>query len=311
MLKIKDFKENTKLTGQSFLIKTANVLQTRTGKDYLNLTLADNSDEINAKIWNVDEDDKKIFVAGKVCVIDGTVTSYNGHLQISTDMISTDCDQGLEGLVKSAPEDKEALWQTFKSYLDKINNDVYRTIVNDIFDIYGEKFLTYPAAKRIHHNYNNGLLEHTVAILKLVDNFASLYPNADRDLLYAGAILHDMGKVIEYSGVIGTEKTTPGMLLGHISIVDGMICQSAIKSKIDNDDENLLLLRHVVLAHHGKLEFGSPVEPQIIEAVLLNKADDLDAEMNTLTQAENKVANHAWTEKVFSEGNRQFFKHNE
>lgn len=316
MTKIVNFTENQILSDIKFLIKTADVLQTHTGKDYLNLTLADDSGEINAKVWNITENDKRDLIAGKVCVLSGKITSYNGNLQVTIYEITTRVDQDFTGLIKSAPEGKDELLKEFNSFRDQIHDQVYKTIVNELLDEYGQELLTYPAAKRIHHNYQNGLLEHTVSILKLVKTFANQYPQADRELLYAGAILHDLGKVIEYSGVLDTHKTTAGILLGHISIVDGMI--AAVANKLDlidsdnlySENNHVTLLRHVVLAHHGKLEYGSPVEPMIIEAVLLNKADDLDAEMNTLSQAETKTADNDWTDKIFSEGNRKFYKHN-
>lgn len=143
-------------------------------------------------------------------------------------------------------------------------------------------------------------------MLKLSEAICDLYPTLNRDLLYAGVILHDIGKVIELSGPVGTMYTVEGNLLGHISIMVNEIGQAANELKIEG--EEVMLLQHLVLSHHGKEEWGSPKKPMIQEAEILHYIDNIDAKMNMLTRALDKTKPGEFTERLFPLDNRSFYK---
>ncbi|EPC85478.1 3'-5' exoribonuclease yhaM, partial [Lacticaseibacillus paracasei subsp. paracasei CNCM I-4649] len=140
-----------------------------------------------------------------------------------------------------------------------------------------------------HHAFAGGLAFHTLSILRLAKSVVQQYSSLNKSLLYAGAILHDLGKTIELSGPISTDYTVEGNLIGHIVLIDEQIVLAAQQLKIDINAEDMLLLRHVVLAHHGLLEYGSPVRPELLEAQVLHDLDELDASINMMTPPTNML----------------------
>ena len=169
-----------------------------------------------------------------------------------------------------------------------------------------EAFLVYPAATKNHHDYVSGLLDHVVSMLRLGKAIAELYPSLNKDLLYAGIILHDVGKVVELSGPVGTVYTPAGNLLGHITIMVNEIAMAAKELGIEG--EEVVLLQHMVLSHHGKEEWGSPKRPMLKEAEILHYIDNIDAKMNMLNRALSKAEPGEFTERLFPLDNRQFYK---
>ena len=169
-----------------------------------------------------------------------------------------------------------------------------------------EEFISYPAATRNHHEFASGLLYHTVSMCDVADILSSFYDNVNRDILIAGVILHDIGKTLELSGPIATKYTLEGKLLGHISISNAMIKETADKLHIEG--EEVTLLQHMILAHHGKNEYGSPVLPQIKEAEILYLIDNIDARMAMMDKALETVEYGKFTKRVFSLENRALYK---
>lgn len=167
-------------------------------------------------------------------------------------------------------------------------------------------FLLYPAATKNHHEYVSGLAYHVVSMLDLAKAIADFYPSLDKDLLYAGVILHDLGKVIELSGPISTSYTVEGNLLGHISIMVNEIGEAAKELGISG--EEVVILQHMVLSHHGKPEWGSPKMPMVKEAEILHHIDNIDAKMNMLDRALERVKPGEFTERIFALDNRSFYK---
>ena len=171
---------------------------------------------------------------------------------------------------------------------------------------YQDQLIIFPAATKNHHDYASGLIDHVVSMLKLSSAICDLYPTLNRDLLYSGVILHDIGKVIELSGPVGTMYTVEGNLLGHISIMVNEIGLAATELKIEG--EEVMLLQHLVLSHHGKEEWGSPKKPMIQEAEMLHYIDNIDAKMNMLKRALDKTQPGEFTERLFPLDNRSFYK---
>lgn len=293
------------------LIKSADARKTRAGKPYLALTFTDQSGEISGMLWDADESAVDQFESGKVVWLDGIRSEYNGRPQVRINSLrlATDGEPNDPALYTAHATMTKAEMQTeLDSYLFAITNGVWARIVRDLLQRHGDDFFTWPAATRNHHAYAGGLAFHTLSILRLAKAVSTLYQGVNRPLLYAGAICHDLGKLTELSGPVSTKYTTEGRLLGHISIMDGEIVASCQSLKIDPDDDDVVLLRHMVLSHHGKLEFGSPERPELLEAEILNRLDDLDASITEVQGALQKVAPGEFTPRLFAMDNRTFYR---
>ena len=212
----------------------------------------------------------------------------------------------LADFIKSAPISKEELLSGVLSYIEKIEYSDVKEIVNKIFDDKLDKISEYPAATRNHHDYYCGLLHHTLGMLKIAENICDLHSNVDRSMLYAGAILHDIGKTVEFSGAVLPKYTVEGKLIGHISIMSALVKETA--NKLGYDNERVMLLQHMILSHHGNKEFGSPVLPLTKEAVILHFVDDLDSKMNILDKAYADVEEGNFTQRIIAMDGRAFYK---
>lgn len=308
MTKIKDLREKDRMT-LPLLIKSCVKGVTSKGSPYLNLQLQDNTGLIDGKLWDAGAKDLEETKAGHVEEVSFEVLEYNHSLQLRVNYIR-DLDQDsvdLSQYVMSSALTQEDLKNRFNGYLNSLTNENYRKLVAAMLKRCEKRFFQYPAASRIHHNYMGGLAEHTLGMAALAEDVAGLYPNLDRDLLIAGVLVHDMGKTAELGGLISSEYTEEGKLIGHISIGHAWLLEEADRLGIA-DSEEAILLRHMVLAHHGKHEFGSPVLPEIPEAEALFLIDNMDARMNTLRQTLKNVRPGTWSQKVFALDNRQFYK---
>ena len=197
--------------------------------------------------------------------------------------------------------------ERFMDYVDSIQDQSIKTIVSEIVLNKYNKLLLHPAAKTNHHEYAGGLLHHEVSMLDLAKQISSLYPSINKDLLYGGIILHDLGKIIELSGPIATEYTLKGKLLGHISIIQTDIVEIAKKHNID--EETVTLLQHMILSHHGKLEYGSPVLPLILEAEVMYLIDNMDSKIVMINKALKDVEIGGNSTRVMGLDGRSFYKH--
>lgn len=305
-MNVKDFTLNMSLNQQTLLIKQADEKETKNHKAYLKMILCDSTGEISGNLW--DTNATKELSAGHIIIVDGKITSYQDQLQIKFEKVTPSTSTNYQTLLPTAPEDYEQLKTELTTYYNKINNPVYKLIVKTLLKKHEREFLTYPAAKSVHHNFYHGLLFHTVSMLRQITSYTKQYPQLNSELMYSAAIIHDMGKTIELSGILNTEYTTTGKLLGHISIIDGEINRIAQSVNIPENNQNLLLLRHMVLSHHGQLEYGSPVEPQLLEAKVLHLIDESDANINTITNQLKQTQANEWTSKIWSQNNHQFLK---
>jgi len=186
-------------------------------------------------------------------------------------------------------------------------NPHWNRIVRHLMTKYKQEFFEFPAAKRNHHAFAGGLAYHTITMLRLGKAIVKEYPELNASLLYAGIILHDLGKVIELSGAMGTEYTLVGNLVGHLVLVDEEITKACVALKIDEAAEDVVVLRHMVLAHHGLLEYGSPVRPRIMEAEILHQIDNLDASMQMMLTSIRQKQPGEYTDRIFGMDNRSFY----
>jgi 3'-5' exoribonuclease len=279
---------------QFFLVRQAESRTDKSGNPYLSLVLGDKSGAMVARVWNkVLAKCPGPFVPGDAVAVQAQVESYKGELQLNVRYINTvealrDLGRDLQDydpelLCQTTPFDREALWQELRQMAETKIRPPLGQLVLRVLDRYREEFLVCPAARLYHHPYLGGLLEHTWFVTRHALASLSIYPDLSRDLVLAGAILHDLGKIKELANPPAPEATVPGRLLGHIVLGWDMVRSEA--QALDFSDPTLLVqLEHIILSHHGSMEFGSPVVPKTREALLVNFLDDLDAKLKMMSQ---------------------------
>ncbi|ATP41786.1 3'-5' exoribonuclease YhaM [Solibacillus sp. R5-41] len=294
---------------QFLLIKEAKKGVTTVGKPFMSLILQDRSGDIEAKLWDTNEEHENLYRAQIIVKVGGEIHDYRGKNQLRIKQIRpVREDEGVQisDLLPTSAVPKEELYEQLTQFFFQIQNPNISRITRHIMKKHYDSLIIFPAATKNHHDYASGLIDHVVSMLKLSSAICDLYPTLNRDLLYAGVILHDIGKVIELSGPVGTAYTVEGNLLGHISIMVNEIGLTATELKIEG--EEVMLLQHLVLSHHGKEEWGSPKKPMIQEAEILHYIDNIDAKMNMLTRALDKAKPGEFTERLFPLDNRSFYK---
>ena len=309
MKKVKDFSEGEKIETNLLVTNVTRGL-TNSGSPYLSLTLQDSSKSIEGKLWDVKPEIEKALQTGKVYSFEMEINTYRNNLQAKILNVYP-IDEGsvdMVDFVSSSPISKDVLRDTIFNAANSISNNNIAKIVTALLNHYDANVFDYPAASKIHHNFVGGLATHTSGMIKLANAICDLYPQVNRDYLVAGAIIHDLGKIEELTSPVVTEYTVEGKLLGHISILDARLLEIGKELKLD-DSEELLLLRHMVLFHHGEYEFGSPVRPETIEAEMLSFIDNIDAKANILDKALSEIKEGEFTQKIFSLDNRCFYKH--
>ncbi|MBS4212228.1 3'-5' exoribonuclease YhaM [Neobacillus rhizophilus] len=291
------------------LIKTSTKGIASNGKPFLTLILQDQSGDIEAKLWDANEEDEKMYAAQTIVKIQGDVQNYRGKSQLKIRQIRRTGPADavkLEDFLETAPLSQDEMVSKLTQYIFDMKNPNIQRITRHLIKKHQKAFLEYPAATKNHHEFVSGLAYHVVSMLDLAKAISGLYPSLDRDLLYAGIILHDMGKVMELSGPISTVYTLEGNLLGHITIMINEI--GKVAEELGINGEEVLILQHLVLSHHGKAEWGSPKPPLVKEAEILHYIDNLDAKMNMLDRALERVKPGEFTERVFALDNRSFYK---
>lgn len=281
---------------------------TNEGKNYLSITFQDKTGTIDGKLWNASEENINTLKAGLIVAVNGDVNKYKNNLQIKVNKIMIVDQDTIDPsyFVETSWIKVDDLKQEINNLIFSIKNNKLRQIVNALITKYQDKFYTHPAASRNHHEFSSGLATHVVCMARLAQRICELYPSLNKDLLISGVLLHDLGKVIELSGALVTEYTIEGKLLGHISIMQAEIALMA--QMLELEGEEIVLLKHMVLSHHGQLEYGSPVLPLIKEAEILSYIDNIDARMNMIDKELNKIEPGQFTSRIFSLENRCFYK---
>mgnify|MGYP002655724970 FL=1 len=291
-----------------FLIHRATQGVTAQGKDYMTLYLQDKSGDIEAKLWTVTKDDMKILKPEIIVWVKGDVINYRGRKQMKVNQFRlATAEDGVktQDFVDGAPLSPNEIQDELSHFILEIENAHLQRITRHLLKKYQDKVFTYPAASSHHHNFAGGLSYHVLTMLKIAKSLCDIYPLLNRSLLYSAIILHDIGKVRELSGPVATTYTVEGNLLGHISIARDEVAEAAKELGIDS--EEVMLLRHMILAHHGKMEFGSPKLPHLKEAEILFFIDNIDAKMNMFDKAFKKTEKGQFTERIFGMDNRQFY----
>ncbi|MBG9980205.1 HD domain-containing protein [Facklamia sp. DSM 111018] len=305
-----DVKEGEEF-GIYVLIKGADLRTARNGNPFIAFRFQDRSGSMDGMYWSATEEEIATFQVGKVAFLRGERDNYQGTPQVKI--------KALRLAEAGEPNDPtlyvERIEMKIEDIQEEINDALFEIhepniarIVRKILSQNEEKFFSYPAAKRHHHAMAGGLSYHTVSMLKIARAMIEIYPQLNPSLLIGGLLLHDIGKTIELSGPISTEYTFKGKMLGHIVIISEMIDQACREIGIDNEQESVILLKHVVLAHHGKLEYGSPVMPKLLEAEILHQIDNMDANINMIASVLEKTEPGQESAQIFPLDRRAFYK---
>lgn len=303
-----------KLFDSFFLVLNKQQRTTKSNKPYLNLTLGDKTGQIEGRVWEPgDPRIAKDFDRGDIVKVRGSASRFDDRMQVKVDQLrkALPLESDKADMLPATQYDVAALWSRLEASVESVTNpDLKRLLAALLADpAIAQAYREAPAARQLHHAWLGGLLEHVVSLLNLADKVAAHYPLLDRDLLIAGVILHDIGKIRELTWGAGFDYSVEGVLLGHIQIGVDLV-EKTIAALPGFPDRLRTLLLHMILSHHGKLEFGSPKLPMIPEALALNFVDDFDAKMQAIASEFEKSAREGkgaaeLTGKVWALDNRQ------
>ncbi len=285
---IAELKEDMVIS-EIYFCKKKQELLTKAGKTYFAVTLQDKTGTLDAKVWNTGSGGIEEFSSMDYVFVSGRITSFQGALQLNIDRVRK-CREGEYNPADYMPMTDKNVAEMYQELLNTIKKmeNPYLKKVSQIFFVedgeFAKAFQYHSAAKSVHHGFIGGLLEHTVGVVRICEYMAQHYPLINRDLLVCAAMFHDMGKLEELSRFPENDYTDDGQLLGHIFIGAEKLGQAI--ATIPNFPRKLSSeLRHCILAHHGELEYGSPKKPALIEALALSLADNMDAKMQTMSEA--------------------------
>lgn len=291
------------------IVRSAEQRAAASGKNYLDMTLADRSGSINAKMW---DGTVQPPVAGSIVKVRATGNEFNGRMQLRVERIrpAERADAvDMSTLIPCAPRDAKEMLAEVVRAADRIADPDLRLITCELLNRAGNQLLTFPAAKQMHHAERSGLLHHTTTMLRAAEAIRSVYPQLNASLLTAGVIVHDLAKIDEMDadalGLV-SDYSVDGKLLGHI--VRGVVNIELAAQKTGASRAKALLLQHMVLSHHGVPEYGSPVAPRFPEAEVLNMIDTLDARLYEMDEALGRAMPGGFSEKVWGLDNRQLYR---
>jgi 3'-5' exoribonuclease len=284
----------------TFLVRDKTLAMAKNGKPYLTLKLMDRTGEVEGRIWDNADHITTLFAKDDFVTVRGKASVYLGKMQLVIQNVQRLADSEVD-LANFLPVSKypiAELQEKLKAKVATLKEDHFRQMM-ELFLADAEFLNMYssaPAAKSMHHVFLGGLLEHSLAVSDLADDVCQRYPDLNRDLLLLGALLHDVGKVVELSYSRSFDYTDEGKLLGHIMLGVEMVDEKI--RQIDSfPPRDAVLLKHLLLSHHGQYEYGSPKRPKTLEAIVLNFLDDLDSKMNGVQSHidKNAIADSPWT----------------
>ena len=303
-----DIKRDDRFEGY-LIVRSAEQRASANGKNYLDMTLADKSGSINAKMW---DGTVQPPLAGSIVKVRATGNEFNGRMQLRVEKIRAAENHDpvdMSALIPCAPRDPNEMLGEVVRAADHIADPDLRRITCELLDRAGDKLLTFPAAKQMHHAERGGLLHHTTTMLRAANAIMTVYPQLNASLLTAGVIVHDLAKIDEMDadtlGLV-SDYSVDGKLIGHI--VRGVVNIQLAAEKTKASPGKALLLQHMVLSHHGIPEYGSPLAPKFPEAEVLNTIDTLDARLYEMNEALSRAIPGGFSEKVWGLDNRQLYR---
>ena len=268
-----------------FLVKQKEVRLKKSGDPYLSLLLSDRTGELDAKMWDNLDDVQETFERDDFVKVRGVVVVFRNKPQLQIHKLRRVEESALElaDFLPATKQDVAAMFAEARGYIEEFANPHLKALLNAIFDDpeIAARYRRAPAAKSLHHAFFGGLLEHVCSLCRLAKLVSQNYPNIDRDLLIAGILLHDLGKIYELSYVRSFAYTTEGQLLGHmVQVLEILHRKLAALPEFPRSLQ--VALEHLIISHHGKYEFGSPKLPMFPEALLLHQLDDMDSKMQAM-----------------------------
>lgn len=312
---IKDIVANSNNIKLTVIIRRALQGIATNNNPYLTLILQDNTGVINARLWDVKAEDIQALIPGQVVTVTANSLLYNNELQLKVIeyqvLTGKEAEKHYQDLVISAPINVEKEWKDLLKTVENFDDAILKKILLHLLKKNEADFITRPAAVRMHHNVRSGLLWHTATMLKTAKEIVKIYHDRDinQDLLYAGVIMHDFGKIWELSPQLITTFTLQGNMQGHIVLGSEQIKLACQTLKIDDQEPIVILLQHLVLASHGKYEFGSPVLPKTLEAEILHQVDNLDAKITIIDDAIKPLNSGMATNRLLALEGRMFYKY--
>lgn len=268
-----------------FQVLAKQVREKKTGEPYLALVLGDRTGRVDAKMWDNVAEIKDTFEVNDFVKVRAQLQSYNNRRQLIVQRLRRleAADYDPADYLPASLRNPDEMFAELSAIVAGIRNSHLRALLETIFadQEIAARFRRAPAAKQIHHAFLGGLLEHVLSLCGLCRLAATHYPAVDGDLLLAGAILHDIGKIHELGYEAGLGYTSDGQLLGHI-VMGVRLIEEKLRGLPDFPPRLRTLLEHMVLSHHGHLEFGSPKVPLFAEALLLHYLDDMDSKMECM-----------------------------
>lgn len=292
---IADLKDRDMINSQFMVFeKQLRDFKNKPGK-FLNLVIGDKTGQMEAKIWDNGEEIALRLKEGDVVLLKGKIESYNDKLQLKVDNLQYVDDYDTGDFLPKTSKDVDKLFDYIKSI--NIQNHYLKSLLDSFLNDqeFVISFKKSPAAKSLHHAYLGGLVEHTYEVIKICEVVCELFPQIDRDLLFTGAILHDIGKIEELTWTKAIDYTDEGRLIGHVVMGERIISERT--ATIEGFPKELKMrMTHLFLSHHGKYEWGSPKMPMTLEACTLHYAENLDAQVNRFIQVIEKGKNKTWAD---------------
>jgi 3'-5' exoribonuclease len=282
-----------------FVLSEKTMAQKRDGNHFLNITLSDKTGNIKGVIWDRVDELSAGTASGDFVQIKGNVSEYKGKLQLVVkNMASIPADSiNPSDFLPATPRDIDKMFLRLLKITASMETEHLKKLFEAFFNDmeFVRQFKIAPAAKKMHHAYIGGLLEHTLSMALLGDRISGHYSGVDRDLLLAGVILHDIGKIREFDYKYHIDYSDEGRLVSHV-VIGTMMLDEKIQQLEDFPPDQAILLKHMIISHHGTRDFGSPEPPKTIEAVLLNYIDEIDAKVNGIREfMATEDPNEPWT----------------
>ena len=293
-------RQENKVITSTFVVVSKQIKPKKSGEPYIALTLGDRTGQLEAKMWDNVDDVLDAFEQDDFLKVKGLINKYKNRFQLTIHKLRrlADAEIDYSDYLPKTTKNIDALWQELVDFVATFQNPhlkaLLQAFISDPQIAYA--YRNAPAAKTLHHAYIGGLLDHVVSLIRSCDLICRNYPNVNRDLVLAGAFLHDIGKIDELTFSRSFSYTTRGQLLGHM-VIELEMLQAKLALVPEFPVELKTLLEHLIISHHGQYEFGSPKLPMFPEALLLHYMDDLDSKIESMrAQFERESENDSpWT----------------